>query len=83
MDIHLEDGIPDGYNWTEWSGNWVYINGQFGIKDNKLILYAIWNKIEKYTIIYMPNGGEGKMESNIYSLNEYCIIKQNSFIKSG
>ena len=34
------NGILDGYNWTGWRGNWVYKNGQFGIKDNKLILYA-------------------------------------------
>ena len=48
--------MPDGCNFAGWSGNWIYTNGQCGIKDNKLILYAIWNKIEKYTIIYMPNG---------------------------
>ena len=36
------NGISDGYNWTGWSGTWNYTNGQFGIKDNKLILYAIW-----------------------------------------
>ena len=35
------NGQPDGYNWTGWSGTWTYTNGQFGIKDNKLILYAI------------------------------------------
>ena len=36
------NGKGDGYNWTGWSGTWSYSNGQYGIKDNKLILYAIW-----------------------------------------
>ncbi len=36
------NGERDGYNWTGWSVTWGYSNGQFGIKDNKLILYAIW-----------------------------------------
>ena len=40
------NGVSDGYYWTGWSGTWNYLNGQFGIKDNKLILYAIWKKID-------------------------------------
>jgi hypothetical protein len=36
------NGLSDGYNWTGWKGIWNYKNDQFGIKDNKLILYAIW-----------------------------------------
>ena len=36
------NGVSDGYNWTGWKGVWTYKNGQYGIKDNKLILYAMW-----------------------------------------
>ena len=36
------DGTDDGYNWTGWSGKWAYINGQYGIADGKLKLYARW-----------------------------------------
>ena len=73
------NGKGDGYNWTGWSGTWSYSNGQYGIKDNKLILYAIWQP--KIKIIYMSNGGKGKMESNTYTYGDYCIIKPNNFTK--
>ena len=36
---------------------------------------------DKYIIIYMPNGGEGIMDSDTYSPNDHCIIKANNFIK--
>ncbi len=36
------NGSDDGYNWTGWSGTWKYKNGEWGIANNKLILYARW-----------------------------------------
>lgn len=50
------DGTDDGYGWTGWSGTWNYDNGQYGINNNKLVLYARWN-IKTYTISYNANGG--------------------------
>ena len=50
------DGTDDGYGWTGWSGIWDYDNGQYGINNNKLVLYARWN-IKAYTISYNANGG--------------------------
>lgn len=32
----------DGYGWTGWSGTWTWKNGQKGIKNNELHLYAMW-----------------------------------------
>lgn len=36
------NGTDDGYNWTGFSGTWVYENGQYGISSNTLTLYARW-----------------------------------------
>jgi len=47
------DGTNDGYGWTDWSGTWVYDNGNYGISDNKLTLYAVW----KTNTIYLYNAG--------------------------
>ena len=50
------DGTDDGYGWTGWSGTWNYDNGQYGINNNKLTLYARWTT-GSYTISYNANGG--------------------------
>ena len=50
------DGTDDGYGWTGWSGIWNYDNGQNGINNNRLELYAMWKK-NAYTISYNANGG--------------------------
>ena len=36
-----EDKTDDGFNWTNWSGTWTFDNGQFGITNNQLNLYAV------------------------------------------
>ena len=36
------NGTDDGYNWTNWSGTWKYVNGQYGISNGTLTLYARW-----------------------------------------
>lgn len=68
------DGTDDGYGWTGWSGTWNYDNGQYGINNNKLVLYARWN-IKAYTISYNANGGsnapgnQSKIENKSISLS--------------
>ena len=41
-----------GTSWTNWSGNWTYLNGSYGISNNKLLLNAIWTP-NKYTVHYL------------------------------
>jgi hypothetical protein len=45
------DGTDDGHNWTSWSGKWTFVDGEYGIENGGLTLYAIW---EPYivTLIY-------------------------------
>lgn len=44
------DGTDDGYKWFDsstskgWSGTWKYVNGEQGVANGKLILYAMWAK---------------------------------------
>lgn len=57
------DGTDDGYGWTSgWSGTWNYDNGQYGIANDKLVLYARWDN--HYTITYNDNGGSGCSSSS-------------------
>ena len=82
------NGKDDGYNWTGWSGTWKFTNGTKGIKENKLYLYARWEKnntdtSKKYTITYNSNGGSGSMSTQTCTYGEKCTIKGNEFTKSG
>ena len=36
------DNSDDKYNWTGWSGKWTYVDGQYGISNGILQLYARW-----------------------------------------
>ena len=80
-------GKNDGYNWTGWSGTWNFKNGQNGIKNNKLTLYAMWDKNDnsanRYTITYNANGGSGKVAEQICIYGEKCTIKANGYTRSG
>ena len=68
------DGTDDGYGWTGWSGTWNYDNGQYGINNNRLVLYARWN-IKAYTISYNANdgsnapGNQSKIENKSINLS--------------
>lgn len=76
------NGTDDGQGWTlGWSGTWVYDNGQYGIADNKLKLYAMWTDV--YTISYNANGGSGNMSSHTTWSGKNVNIKLNSFTKTG
>ena len=56
------DGTDDGYGWTGWSGTWNYDNGQYGIANNSLVLYARWDN--HFTVTYNDNGGSGCSSSS-------------------
>ena len=46
------DGFTDkltNYNVSYWSGTWKYIDGQYGIQNGKMKLYAMW-QINQYQI---------------------------------
>ena len=82
-----------GYNWTNWSGTWNFSNGQYGINNNTLILYATWEKKQAETVVtptanqvvikYMANGGTGTMNSQICTKGKKCTISSNKFTRSG
>ena len=50
------NGTSDNNGWSNWSGTWKYIDGQYGITNGKLQLYAMWSA-NTYTIGYTLNGG--------------------------
>ena len=70
-----DGSTDDKYNWTGFSGTWVYGNGQYGIANNQLKLYARWRK-NKVTIKFSVNGGTLKSGST-FSVNSNGIIKNN------
>ena len=76
------DGTDDGYNWTGWSGTWNYVDGQYGIANKTLKLYARWTP-KSYTISYNSNGGTGTMASDTVSTGSKATIKSNTFTKTG
>ena len=39
-------GIDDGNGWTNWSGTWKCKNGEYGVINNELNLYAIWSNYD-------------------------------------
>ena len=76
------DGTDDGYNWTGWSGTWNYVDGQYGIANKTLKLYARWTP-KSYTISYNSNGRTGTMASDTVSTGSKATIKSNTFTKTG
>ncbi len=85
--ISAKDSNGKQYNWTGWSGTWGYKNGQYGIKNNKLVLYAMWTEKqtskEKFTITYKANGGTGSMKATKCTYGKSCSIKSNEFKRDG
>jgi uncharacterized repeat protein (TIGR02543 family) len=76
-------GSDDGYNWTGWSGTWKYTNGEWGIKNNTLTLYAMWKKESSgYDITQHVPSGYNVLENKSYSsatLKYKTISKDNKF----
>ncbi len=73
------NGTNDGYNWTNWSGTWKYDNGQYGISNNTLKLYARWSEnietINGYwcsgsDLYYITTCGLGTKKCNYTYIND-------------
>ena len=76
------DGSDDGYGWTNWSGTWKYVNGQYGISGGKLVLYARWSA-NTYTIKYDANGGTGAPTDQSFIYNSGAKISTTKPTKTG
>lgn len=64
------NGANDGYGWNfGWSGAWRFVNGQYGITNNKLNLYVRW-QINNYSISYTLNGGSISGQKTSYTVND-------------
>ena len=81
------DGSDDGYGWTNWSGTWTYDNGEFGINNNTLNLYARWTP-KKIKLTLNANGGSGGTTAiwyyygtSIFYSNEACTNKITAITK--
>ena len=66
--INLEDEKPFDFNTTMPAGD--------------LILHAKWD-INKYNVIFNPNGGQGKMEKQEFTYGQTNNLKANEFTKNG
>ena len=76
---------PTGdHGWTNWSGTWTYVNGQFGITNNSLVLTAQWTAVAPTTstITFNANGGSGSMTAQTVNNNQSTTLKANSFTKA-
>ena len=81
------DGTNDGYGWSTtsalgWQGTWSYINGQYGIANNALKLYAQWQPIT-YTVKFDPNNGVGAMENQSHTYGQTYSLTSNTFTREG
>ena len=76
------DGTDDGYGWTNWSGTWKYVNGQYGISGGKLVLYARWSA-NTYTIKYDANGGTGAPADQSFVYNSGATISETTPTRTG
>ena len=76
------DGTDDGYGWTNWSGTWKYVNGQYGISGGKLVLYARWSA-NTYTIKYDANGGTGASANQSFVYNSGAKISTTKPTRTG
>ena len=70
----------DGYGWTGWSGTWKYDNGQYGISNNTLKLYARWTP-NNYTVTFNANGGTGTMSNKKMTYGTASNLTSNAFKK--
>ena len=77
------DGSDDGYGWTNWKGIWKYVDGQYGIANRKLQLYARWTP-NKYTISYNGNGATGGSTANTTATYDQNVtIASNGYTRTG
>lgn len=77
----------DGYTFAGWntkengSGK-SYSDGQEVTLDNDLVLYAQW-KVEKYTLTFDANGGNGTMAQQSFTYDVFQNISSVLFNKEG
>jgi len=48
--------MDDKCNWTGWSGTWAYVDGEFGIANKSLVLYARWTNQFNITLNQTGSG---------------------------
>ena len=70
------DGTDDGYGWTGWSGTWKYDNGQYGISNNKLNLYARWS-VNSYTLSITKGTGVSTIYYKVNGASSYTSSTSN------
>ena len=70
------DGTDDGYGWTGWSGTWKYDNGQYGISNNTLKLYARWT-INTYTLSITKNSYVSTIYYKVNGASSYTSSSSN------
>lgn len=58
------------------------MNGQYGITNNKLVLYAQW-KPQTYTISYNANGGSGAPSSQTKTYGITLVLSSTTPTRSG
>lgn len=63
-----QDGSSDGYDWTGWSGTWKRISGTYGIVNDTLNLYAIWER-SPFKITYSIYG-QSYTDTNYININD-------------
>lgn len=66
--ISYEEGT-EVFNWRDTDGE-------------RITLYAQW-RAHKYTVIYAPNGGSGKMERQNFTYDEEQALHENKFTRTG
>lgn len=59
-----KDGTDDGYNWGSHTGIWKYIEGERGIRNGTLTLYAIWNR-SPFRLTYSVSGAKYTHNENV------------------
>jgi len=75
------NGTDDGHGWTGWSGTWKYKNGEYGISNNTLNLYARWQDASSsYDVTQHIPSGYSELSNKSYSGStlKYKVIKNNS-----
>ena len=74
---------PTGVSWTDWSGTWKYVNGQYGISNNSLTLTAQW-QANTYTVNYSCGTGTGTApKSQTATYDKTFTVAANTCSKTG
>ncbi len=87
-----KNGHDDLYMWSGWKGTWTFKNGEHGIENNKLTLYARWSEnvssktyhssCDAKTFI-CPNRYAQIITYNNRSFHHYCQNKDTRTFGSG